>query len=69
MTLKLTAQVYREGKWYVAFCQEFPEANGQGETLDQCLENLKQAVDLLIEDRREDAKRTLPAGAELHELA
>jgi hypothetical protein len=28
----VNAQLYREGKWFVVFSPEFPEANGQGET-------------------------------------
>ncbi len=69
MQLKLTAQVYREGKWFVAFCQEFPEANGQGKTVEQCLQSLRDSIDLLIEDRREDARHSLPKGAKVLELA
>lgn len=69
MKLKVTAQVYREGKWFVAFCPEFPEANGQGETVEECTQSLREAIDLLLEDRREDASRALPKGAQVLELA
>ena len=69
MTLKMTAQVYREGKWYISFCPEFPEANGQGETLEESVNSLKEAIILLAEDRRQDAQRNLPAGAQILELA
>lgn len=69
MQLKLTAQVCQDGKWYVAFCPEFPEANGQGETVEQCLQSLRDSIDLLIEDRREDARHSLPKGAQVLELA
>jgi predicted RNase H-like HicB family nuclease len=54
MTLPVTAQIYREGKWFVAFSPEFPEANGQGVTREECLQSLRAAIDLLLEDRRED---------------
>ncbi len=69
MDLSITAQVHRDGKWFVAFCPEFPEANGQGETQKECLKSLRAAIDLLLEDRREDAKTKLPRGAELVELS
>jgi predicted RNase H-like HicB family nuclease len=69
MTLPITAQVYREGKWFVAFSPEFPEANGQGKTREECLQSLKAAIDLLLEDRREDARKKLPEGAQLVELS
>ncbi|NBV20600.1 MAG: type II toxin-antitoxin system HicB family antitoxin [Proteobacteria bacterium] len=69
MQLKITAQVHREGKWFVAFCPEFPEANGQGETVDECIQSLRDAIDLLLEDRREDANRTMSKDAQVLELA
>lgn len=69
MNLKLTAEVHREGEWYVAFCPEFPEANGQGRTHEECLQSLKDAVLLLMEDRRDDARKKPAQDAELLELA
>lgn len=33
-----TARVARDGEWFVAFSLEFPEANGQGRTEDEALE-------------------------------
>ena len=42
---------------YWAICPEFPGANGQGETLEETRESLRQAVLLLIEDRLEDYGR------------
>jgi predicted RNase H-like HicB family nuclease len=68
MKLPVTAQIHREGKWFVAFCPEFPEANGQGETQEECVQSLKAAIDLLLQDRREDARQKLPQGAELVEV-
>ena len=69
MQLKITAQIHREGKWFVAFCPEFPEANGQGETIEACVQSLRDAIDLLLEDRREDASRTITQGTQVLELA
>jgi predicted RNase H-like HicB family nuclease len=54
MSLKLTAEIHREGEWYVGFCPEVPEANGQGRTPEACLASLREAILLLMEDRRED---------------
>jgi predicted RNase H-like HicB family nuclease len=65
MKLKLTAQIHREGKWFVAFCPEVPEANGQGETEQECIQSLRDAIELLMKDRREDARKTLPRGAQM----
>jgi predicted RNase H-like HicB family nuclease len=63
MHKEFTAIVERDGDWFIAYCLEIPGANGQGRTKDECLENLSQAVDLILEDRREDALRGLPADA------
>ena len=48
---------------YWAMCPEIPGANGQGETVDEAKESLKAAIELLLEDRREDVLRGLPADA------
>ena len=69
MDLKLTAEIHRDGDWYVGFCQEVPEANGQGHTPEECLQSLKDAVLLLMEDRREDARHKLANDARVLELA
>lgn len=67
---KLTAIVHRgeadEGGFW-ATCLEVPGANGQGETREECLADLKKAVVLLIESEREEAYRLDP-GAETEEL-
>lgn len=68
MNLKLTAELHRDGEWYVGFCQEVPEANGQGRTAEECLQSLKDAVLLLMEDRRLDAHSRLSGDARVLEL-
>jgi predicted RNase H-like HicB family nuclease len=69
MELKLTAEIHREGEWYIGFCPEVPEANGQGRTSEECLQSLKEAILLLMEDRREDARRKLASDVNVLELA
>ena len=56
MNVPLTAEIHREGEWFIAFCPEVPEANGQGRTQEECLASLREAILLLMEDRREDAR-------------
>jgi predicted RNase H-like HicB family nuclease len=51
MRNEFTAIIERDGEWYVAFCPEIPGANGQGRTLEECRENLDQAIALILEDR------------------
>jgi predicted RNase H-like HicB family nuclease len=60
---EFTAIVERDGKWFVAYCPEIPGANGQGKTKAECLKNLSEAIDLILEDRRDDALRGLPTSA------
>ena len=54
----------RDGDWFIAYCPEIPGANGQGRTRDEARESLAQAIALILEDRREDGLRGLPADAE-----
>jgi len=60
---EFTAIVERDGVWFVAYCAEIPGANGQGRTSKAAVESLAQAIKLLLEDRREDTIRGLPADA------
>ena len=46
-----------------AICPEVPGANGQGETVEEAKENLKEVITLIMEDRIEDIKRGLPYDA------
>ncbi len=48
---------------YWAVCPEVPGANGQGETVDETKESLREAIRLIFEDRLEDMRRGLPAEA------
>jgi predicted RNase H-like HicB family nuclease len=45
---------------YWAICPEVPGANGQGETVEEAKNSLKQAITLIMEDRLEDFRRGLP---------
>ncbi len=45
---------------YWAICPEIPGANGQGETIEEAKNSLKEAIELILEDRREDMLRGLP---------
>lgn len=48
---------------YWAICLEVPGANGQGDTIAEAKDNLRQAIELVLEDRREDILRGLPPDA------
>jgi predicted RNase H-like HicB family nuclease len=64
MTAELTAIIepaLEGGFW--ALCPEVPGANGQGESVAAAKESLRQAVELILEDRRTDMLRGLPKDA------
>ncbi|HAX61910.1 MAG TPA: type II toxin-antitoxin system HicB family antitoxin [Elusimicrobia bacterium] len=48
---------------YWSICPEVPGANGQGETVDEAKEDLRQAIELIMQDRRENILRGLPDDA------
>lgn len=48
---------------YWAICPEVPGANGQGETIEEAKDSLRQAIELILEDRRADILRGLPEDA------
>jgi len=52
---EFTAIIERDEEWFIAYCPEIPGANGQGKTKDEALKSLSEAIDLILEDRREDS--------------
>jgi predicted RNase H-like HicB family nuclease len=54
---KFTAVFEQEGEWWIGYVEELPGANTQGRTLEEARENLKEAVQLIIEANRELARR------------
>jgi predicted RNase H-like HicB family nuclease len=46
---------------YAAWVEELPGAISQGETLDEARENLKDAIQLILECNREQAYRDVDA--------
>jgi predicted RNase H-like HicB family nuclease len=63
MRNEFTAVIERDGDWFVGWSPEIPGANGQGRTVEQCRESLSAAIQLILEDRREDGLRGAPADA------
>ncbi|MBE0557859.1 MAG: type II toxin-antitoxin system HicB family antitoxin [Proteobacteria bacterium] len=48
---------------YWAICPEVLGANGQGETIEETKNNLREAIQLILEDRKADILRGLPEDA------
>jgi len=60
---EFTGVVERDGEWFIAYSPEIPGANGQGKTKEEALKSLSEAISLVLEDRREDGLRGVPADA------
>ncbi|MDG6996442.1 MAG: type II toxin-antitoxin system HicB family antitoxin [Nitrososphaerota archaeon] len=43
--------------WYAVRCVELPEAISQGKTEEEALENIKEAIELVLEEHEQQAKK------------
>lgn len=57
--MKLTAVFEKVPEGYIAFVEELPGANTQGDTLDEARDNLTEAVALVLEANRALAEESL----------
>ncbi len=57
--MKLTAVFMPVPEGYIAFVEELPAANTQGSTLDETRENLKEAVQMVLDANRELAAKSV----------
>ena len=64
MRNRYTALIQRDGKWFVAYCAEVPEANGQGKTRAEALESLAAAIALVLDYKRDNALENAARGVE-----
>ena len=60
---EFTAIIEQDGPCYIAYCAEVPGANGQGKSREGCIDNLRAAIALILEHRREESLRSLPPDA------
>lgn len=58
--MKLTAVFRKVPEGYIGFVEELPGANTQGATLDEARENLREAVEMVLEANRVLAQEELP---------
>jgi len=58
-TMTFTAVYMPVPEGYIGFVEEIPGASSQGETLDEVRENLREAVQLVLEANRELAEQAL----------
>jgi predicted RNase H-like HicB family nuclease len=60
---EFTAIVEQDGPWYVAYCAEVPSANGERRSREECQANLREAITLILDHRREESLCALPPDA------
>lgn len=51
-----------ESGWWIAYCEEVPEAHTQGETKEEARENLKDAIAFILEDYSPEELERFRAG-------
>ena len=49
---EFTAVIEKHGKWYVVWVKEISGVNTQGRTLAEARQNLKEALELILEENR-----------------
>lgn len=57
MAYKFTASFIKEGKWYVAYAVELGVVS-QGRSIPEAQKNLREAVELYLEDRPKEKRST-----------
>jgi predicted RNase H-like HicB family nuclease len=65
--MKLTAIYMKVPEGYIAFIEELPGANTQGATLEEARENLREAVELVLEANRAMAEQSMEGAAVIRE--
>ncbi len=55
--MDLTAVFVRDGEWWAAYIEEIPGANTQGRTMEEARENLREALEMILEARKDDSEQ------------
>jgi predicted RNase H-like HicB family nuclease len=63
MKNEFTAIIEQDEGWFIAYCPEVPGANGQGRTKVEAVRSLASAIELILEERREEVFRGVPPGS------
>jgi predicted RNase H-like HicB family nuclease len=57
--MQLTAVFMKVPEGFIGFVEELPGANTQGETLEEARENLREAVQMVMDANREISERSI----------
>ena len=67
MEMAFTAVYEKVPEGYIAFVGELAGANSQGETLEEARDNLREAVELVLERNRQLAREEMGTGKVVRE--
>lgn len=56
---EFTTIIEKSGKWYVGYIEEISGVNTQGKTIEEVEENLKEALELVIQANRELTRKSI----------
>jgi predicted RNase H-like HicB family nuclease len=56
MATNYTAVIQQDGAWWIGWVEEVPGVNSQGQTREELLENLRDALEEALEMNRADAR-------------
>lgn len=56
MAANYTAVVQQDGEWWIGWVEEVPGVNSQGQTREELLDNLRDALAEALEMNRADAR-------------
>jgi predicted RNase H-like HicB family nuclease len=57
--MSFTAIIQKVDEGYIGFVEELPGANTQGKTIEEVRENLKEAIQLILEANKEFLSKTI----------
>ena len=67
MTTPYNAVIRQDGDWWIGWIEEVPGVNSQGETREELIANLREALHEAVEINREEARKA--AGTPFEEVA
>ena len=56
MATNYTAVIQQDGEWWIGWVEEVPGVNSQGQTREELLDNLRDALEEALEMNRADAR-------------
>jgi len=56
MAASYTAVIQQQGEWWIGWIEEVPGVNSQGQTREELLDNLRDALEEALEINRADAR-------------